>query len=552
MTRYGVYLEIARNGQCYAHVPDLPGCFVRAASRDEALGQLPEVIRAYGAWLGRHGEPAPPDEDPLEIQVNGECSGCGPFDPGDTAELLPADREPVTPEQMEGHLRLLDHSRGDLLALVRDLPDTVLDWQADADALSVRRLLRHVGNAEEWYVSRLVAPETLPPEWEHDEELPILEFLEMERRTAFLRLRQLGEHERSVVCYPTQWTNHPEEAWTARKALRRFLEHEREHTAQARELLGAWRAHLLAHLAVERASLLERLLGLDERTLTTSPVFDDWTAKDLLAHIAGWDELFATRIELILAGRAGEIVSVEADPHNAVLYAERRDWPLAQALEACVEARVSFLAALARLTDEELHRRRHFAWGEGSIRNWTEWRARHDAAHSAPLEVWAKGARGKTGCAEMLLAALNAAREEFVAAAALVPQREAASRPVCGEWTLKDVVGHLADWEWLGVQGLRQMAAGQRLQVDFDGDVEAWNRAHLPTHDQESWESIWAGLCAARSALLQVLTDTGQSDLGRPSSHPFEAESTPYRWVWSFLSHDREHARDLRRSEETT
>lgn len=38
---------------------------------------------------------------------------------------------------------------------------------------------------------------------------------------------------------------------------------------------------------------------------------DHWTAKDLLAHIAAWDELFTERIELILARRADEIVSVE-------------------------------------------------------------------------------------------------------------------------------------------------------------------------------------------------------------------------------------------------
>ena len=316
--------------------------------------------------------------------------------------------------------------------------------------------------------------------------------------------------------------------------------------------MSTWRAHLLAHLAAERATLLERLLGLDERALTASPVFDDWTAKDLLAHVAGWDELFAARIEFILAGRAEEIISVEADPRNVLLYAERHDWPLAQALEGFVGARASFLAALARLSDEELHRRRRFVWGEASIREWTEWRARHDAAHSAAIEAWAKGSRRKTGCTEILLAALHAAREEFLAAAALVPQRERGSRPICGEWTLKDVLGHLADWERLGAQGLRQMAAGQSLQVGFDGDVEAWNRAHLETHYGQSWESLEVDLSAARSALLQVLTGVSQSDLGRSCSHPFEAESTPYRWVWSFLSHDREHARDLRYREGIT
>ena len=69
MTRYLVYLEIADDGRCMAHVLGLPGCIVRAPSRDEALCRLPNAIHDYHAWLCRHGEPAPPDEEPVEIEV---------------------------------------------------------------------------------------------------------------------------------------------------------------------------------------------------------------------------------------------------------------------------------------------------------------------------------------------------------------------------------------------------------------------------------------------------------------------------------------------------
>jgi predicted RNase H-like HicB family nuclease/uncharacterized damage-inducible protein DinB len=236
--RYCVYLESDDSGRCMAHVLDLPGCFVRASGRDAALDMVPSAIRDYHAWLCRHGEPAPPGGEPFEIEVAEEIGGTGPFDPGDAAALFSADREPVTSETMRDCFRLMACSRADLLALVRGLPDEVLDWQADPDSLSIRRLLRHVGNAEEWYVSRVVSPEALPPEWQHDEDLPIFEFLEMERRTALESLEWLTEAERSEVFHPTHWTERPEEPWTARKVLRRFLEHEREHTAQARELLA--------------------------------------------------------------------------------------------------------------------------------------------------------------------------------------------------------------------------------------------------------------------------------------------------------------------------
>jgi len=241
MTCYSVFLEIADDDRCMAHVLALPGCAVRAQTQEEALRQLPEAIREYHEWLCRHGEAAPSVGEPIETKIAEASTGFGPFNPGDAAALFEPDRRALAPEEIEYHLRLMSHSRDDLMALVRDLADEVLDWQPDAESFPIRRLLRHIGNAEEWYVSRIVPPETLPPEWEHDEGMFIMDFLEMERRTAVARLRQLTEAERSQVFYPKQWTQHSEEPWTARKVLRRFLEHEREHTGQIRRTLELYR-----------------------------------------------------------------------------------------------------------------------------------------------------------------------------------------------------------------------------------------------------------------------------------------------------------------------
>jgi predicted RNase H-like HicB family nuclease/uncharacterized damage-inducible protein DinB len=243
MSPYRVYLECADDGLCMAHVPELPGCAVRAPGRTEALILLRDAIRDYQDWLRRHGEPAPPPGGPMTLEVVGETMDIGPFDPGDAAALFAPDRRPLTADDLETYFRLMRHSRADLLALVQPpaAAGELLDWQPDADCWSIRRILRHIGNAEEWYLSRLVPPEALPAEWENDADLPIFEFLAMERRTAILGLQQLSPDQLTGVFYPTVWTNHPDEAWTAGKVLRRFLEHEREHTAQVRQVLAAHR-----------------------------------------------------------------------------------------------------------------------------------------------------------------------------------------------------------------------------------------------------------------------------------------------------------------------
>jgi uncharacterized damage-inducible protein DinB/predicted RNase H-like HicB family nuclease len=552
VTRYPAHLEIADNGRCMAHVLELPGCIVRAPSRDEALRRLPNAIRDYHAWLRRHGEPAPPEDESIEIEIAGESIGLGPFDPGDAAALFPPDCEPVNHEEMEHHFRLMAHTRADLLALVKALPDDLLDWQPDPQSFSIRRLLRHIGNAEEWYVSRLVPPGTLPPEWEHDEALPIFEFLEMERRTAAARLRQLSDEGRSGVIYPTHWTEHPEEPWTARKALRRFLEHEREHTAQVREILAAWRCHLLARLSAERAGLLEQLIGLDEGALTEVPMLDSWTVKDLLAHVAAWDRWEERTMKCMVAGGTPDFTAVQDfDASNAAFVAEWCDRPLAEVLAELQAARADWVAWLESLSEEEFFRYRSYAgwdWSFSVVPLQVQWQ--HDAEHAAQIAAWreTEGLKGETVPKMVLLAALAAARDELLAAVALVPAEERASRPVCGEWTLKDVLGHVADWEWLGAEGLRQMATGQPPQVEHVQDIDAWNQAHAEARRDQPWEVVWADLHAARRALLDVLEEMSQAELGRSFPFPWGPEGTPYQWIWVYFRHDREHAHDLRQA----
>ena len=231
-----VCLETGPTGRCMAHMPEFPGCFSLAGSRDEALATVPEAVGSYIHWLTRHGESASMPES-VEIAVTEEVNGYGPFERGDRAAIFTTDCRPLDDEEMERLLLLARYNRTDLLRTVEGLTDQQLDQQWISGAPTIRQILRHIGNTEQWYVSRIADPHTLPREWVNDDRLPIFEFLEMERRTAAERFRQLTPEECAATVYPARWTNHPEEGWTVRKALRRMLEHEREHYHHIRALL---------------------------------------------------------------------------------------------------------------------------------------------------------------------------------------------------------------------------------------------------------------------------------------------------------------------------
>jgi uncharacterized damage-inducible protein DinB/predicted RNase H-like HicB family nuclease len=547
-----VYLEVGADGTCMAHVLDLPGCFVRAPDREQALALLPAAIRAYGDWLARHGEPRPAETVAFELHVAEESAGAGPFDPGDAAALFAPEREAISIDEMERFFRLMAFARADLLGLVRDLPDDPLDWAPGPESFSIRGLLRHVGDAEQWYVSRLVSPETLPLEWQDDEDLPILAFLEMEQRTTVERLRQLTAEQRSSVVFPTRWTENPEEPWTLRKALRRFLEHEREHTAQVRETLAAYRRHVLAPLARERAGLLWQLLGLEGPILTEGAVLEEWTIRDLLVHIAAWDRWAHREMQRMLAGEPPDLTAVgDLDATNAAFVESWRGRSLGEVLGELQAAREDWLALMKGMPEEAFFRRRTFDWEDWDFRGFVEAQFRHDSEHAAQIAAWREDAgpgEDGVGPGEVLSAALAAGRAELLAAAELVPAEERCTRPICGEWTLRDVLGHVADWEQLGAEGLRLMAAGRQPDVEHVSDIEAWNRQHVDARRGQPWEQIHADLDASRQALEDALADVPQEDLGRSFTAPWGERCNPYSWVCVFLSHEREHARGIRGS----
>jgi len=311
------------------------------------------------------------------------------------------------------------------------------------------------------------------------------------------------------------------------------------------------KSELLARLASERAWLWWELVGLSAETLVGQPVLGDWTPKDLLAHVAFWDDVSSERVRLALAGRAAEIPYLDLNATNVQVYAERRDWPLAQAVAECQRARDDFLALLEPLTWEEMTRPYTLSWGDPrSIADWAQRRAWHDADHKKQPRNWREsaGIKNVPGPQCVLLAALTAGRAELLAWAALVPEAERATRLVCGQWTLPDVLGHVADWELFVLEGLRQMAAGEVAGTGYGGDEEAWNWDHVRARRGQPWEKTWGDFVAARQKLLAVLEGLDDAALARPVPSLWSAEDSAYMWARVCLAHDREHAEGLSRS----
>jgi uncharacterized damage-inducible protein DinB len=302
------------------------------------------------------------------------------------------------------------------------------------------------------------------------------------------------------------------------------------------------RAALLRHMADERVNLWEQLADVEAEAITEIPVFDGWTAKDLLAHVAAYDELFTQRIRLILAGSSNEIEGVDPDEHNPDLYAERRHWSLDQAVNAAVHARSELLSVLAQLSDADLFTEREFPFGRYAVRQWIEWRALHDAEHASDLTAWREAHDLGNAAApkSVLLARLGAGREQLLTQLTGLDESAFADE-VIGDWTLKDLLAHISGWDRWELQSAQHVLNGQTPDLTPARGVDGYNAQVVAAWRNCATAELLDELHAARAEWVAILDelplrafDTAQTDSWNV------AQQVRIEW-----QHDAEHAAQI-------
>jgi len=99
-----------------------------------------------------------------------------------------------------------------------------------------------------------------------------------------------------------------------------------------------------------------------------APAMDDWTGKDLLAHMAWWHDHSAQVIAGLRAGRPpydSEDADGTLDDVNARVRREHLDDPPELTRQAFAESFARLMAALEPVTDEELFTADRWPWLQG-------------------------------------------------------------------------------------------------------------------------------------------------------------------------------------------
>lgn len=136
---------------------------------------------------------------------------------------------------------------------------------------------------------------------------------------------------------------------------------------------------------------LEAALATLPDSMMLDRVDDEWTRKDVLAHLEAWERRVVALIEQLRAGEA-PAERVETDELNARFHAADRDRPLGDVRAGERAAYGKLVTAIHDASDEELFDGSHFAWTEGDpLANW--FRGDGDEHYDEHLEQLTRPAR---------------------------------------------------------------------------------------------------------------------------------------------------------------
>jgi uncharacterized damage-inducible protein DinB len=227
-----VGLELNNEGRALAWALDHPGCFAYGEDGPEAVIAMAQEMSAYDRWIHGHSGSSWLEANNFDFRIVETWEVYTINDQYELEEGAYAvnawfrhDWKPLEIQEIMRGVDLLRWSREDLLQTVSSISDGQFDRQYEGERWSIRGILKHIANAEWWYMNRL----DLASGGRDQAPKDALERLDWTREQLNHCLPSLAGKELVL--------GKEGEFWSPRKLLRRTLWHEIDHNRHIRKLL---------------------------------------------------------------------------------------------------------------------------------------------------------------------------------------------------------------------------------------------------------------------------------------------------------------------------
>ncbi len=147
---------------------------------------------------------------------------------------------------------------------------------------------------------------------------------------------------------------------------------------------------------------------------------------------------------------------------------------------------------------------------------------------------------------ENLIIQLEKAREGLLRAVEGLSEEAMTASPAVGQWTIKDLLAHVAAWDEESLRGIRELLRGERPRF-LDTDWDQWNAKEVEKRRALSRQAVLEELKRSHREFLEFLRGLGEAEWERPREERWKRYKVTVAWmVGGVIGHDREHAKQIR------
>jgi hypothetical protein len=265
-------------------------------------------------------------------------------------------------------------------------------------------------------------------------------------------------------------------------------------------------------------------------------VVEEWSLKDLLCHLIEWDRRLVRWCHEALDGLPSAVPEVNPAWENLQtgdheIPADLQALPIEDVLEEFPHAYRAVLAAVEALPPDRLvasgfFKRapgstladlalavtaEHYSWAKGRIRRW---RKTHAGAYLNR---------------EVILERIRTERRRLEQNLAQVPSGEMETAGVVGEWSVKDVLAHLVDWEQRFLGWYEAGRRGERPAVPAPGigwdELDLLNRQIYQRNRGRPLEEVLTDFHASYARVFAVIRDIPEDEIFTPGRYSWLGEN---------------------------
>ena len=154
------------------------------------------------------------------------------------------------------------------------------------------------------------------------------------------------------------------------------------------------REELIQKLRQVRSLLLSTTLGLKDKELTQELITDKWALKDILGHVASWEEEFISVIQKFLKEDTpcyGYLIKEENNwsEWNLTEWDRTKNLSFRQTEEQFLKVHEEFIDVIQDLKEEDLNLKKLGSWGsESSVEEIILSQIDHELHHCGQIVEW--------------------------------------------------------------------------------------------------------------------------------------------------------------------